>query len=242
MRHGVRLLTPTRVSIPMQKHLHNLDLQHEHFVIAHLQREWEEAERSLKRHELATKAKIAAEEVGRVLLSLLLAGGVLAAACVAPNVMALVAPKRGMRRYVKRDMFRKKLREQSSKSYLRYEQSGENEFRVTLTPKGKRRALDLALRHFALRRAKQWDGRWRIAMFDIPKKHDGLRDALRHKLEEIGMVRIQDSVFAYPYPCADEILFWAELYGVMNEIYVGEASFTTALDREVYERFSLKTP
>ncbi len=208
------------------------------FLIGHFQREWDDAARTLKRHERAEQIKTSAKDVGRILLQLALIGGVVTAALVAPKVFVLFA-NRSRRRYLPQDSFTQKLNQQSSKSYLTYTQVGGNEYRIALTPEGRKRALHLALEYFALKKADQWDGRWRIVTFDIPKKHSGLRDALRNKLTEIGMVRLQDSVFVYPYPCHEEIAFWAELYGITHAVHVAEANFLTDLDPDIYTRFSL---
>lgn len=55
-------------------------------------------------------------------------------------------------------------------------------------------------------RAKRWDGRWRVLIFDIPEYRKGLRQKVRHTLRAVGFVRLQDSVWAYPYDCEDFIV------------------------------------
>ena len=59
---------------------------------------------------------------------------------------------------------------------------------------------------------KKWDGRWRMVAFDIPERRRGVRFRLRATMSEIGFVRLQDSVWVYPYNCEDFIaLLKAEL-------------------------------
>lgn len=46
---------------------------------------------------------------------------------------------------------------------------------------------------------KKWDGKWRVVIYDIPHKRKRSRDQLRHLLTKIGFVRLQNSVWIYPY-------------------------------------------
>lgn len=59
---------------------------------------------------------------------------------------------------------------------------------------------------------KKWDGRWRMVVFDIPERRRTARLRLRRIMGEIGFVRLQDSVWVYPYDCEDFVaLLKAEL-------------------------------
>lgn len=63
-----------------------------------------------------------------------------------------------------------------------------------------------------LQRATLWDGMWRVAIFDIPERYGRARRALSYKLQQIGALRLQDSVFIYPFPWREELEFVAELF------------------------------
>ena len=80
--------------------------------------------------------------------------------------------------------------------------------RIELTEKGKRLAEELALRD-ELRQEKQkkWDYKWRIIMFDVWERRRNVRDEIRHTLKEFGFVKVQDSAWAYPYPCEKLLVF-----------------------------------
>lgn len=59
---------------------------------------------------------------------------------------------------------------------------------------------------------KRWNGRWRVVIFDVPEKRRKTRDRLREVMERTGFVRLQDSVWVFPYDCEDFItLLKAEL-------------------------------
>jgi len=54
-------------------------------------------------------------------------------------------------------------------------------------------------------KSKEWDGYWRVVIFDIPETIRGLRDAFREKLREWPFYKLQNSVFVCPYECRQEI-------------------------------------
>ena len=74
-----------------------------------------------------------------------------------------------------------------------------NEGFLALTPAGERTLRIAQAREAASRKPRRWDGRWRVLIFDIAEKRRGLRDRTRRMLADIGFVRLQDSVWAYPY-------------------------------------------
>lgn len=77
-----------------------------------------------------------------------------------------------------------------------------------LTNAGTRRAAE-ASEWFKVRPRVplRWDKKWRIIIFDIWEKRRDVRDQLRSILESSGFVRIQNSVWAYPYPCEELFTF-----------------------------------
>lgn len=80
--------------------------------------------------------------------------------------------------------------------------------RIELTEKGMKIAEELS-QHEEVRPIKQkkWDQKWRIVMFDIWERRRKVRDELRETLKEIGFVKVQNSAWAYPYPCEKLLVF-----------------------------------
>ena len=59
---------------------------------------------------------------------------------------------------------------------------------------------------------RRWDKRWRMVVFDLPERRRVTRAKLRATMAEVGFVRLQDSVWVYPYDCEEFIaLLKAEL-------------------------------
>lgn len=61
---------------------------------------------------------------------------------------------------------------------------------------------------------QQWDGKWRIVLFDIPHHLRQARDAFRFHIRRLGLYPLQKSVFVYPYACGNEIDFLVEFHQV----------------------------
>jgi hypothetical protein len=216
----------------IKKQLKELTPIQEKFIVNRLRKEWAEAERALKRHELAEKAALAGAAIGKGLLALLLVAGAITITAVAPNVFAAFGRSGIFRKYFRSGKLSVELKRGSSRAYWRYRKIGEGEYRVSLTSEGRQAALRAEMRKLKLSRQPKWDGKWRVVIFDVSRKHDSERAILRRKLEEIGMVRIQDSVFVYPYPCTEETMFWASLLNISAGVQVLESRFLTGTDLE----------
>ena len=50
---------------------------------------------------------------------------------------------------------------------------------------------------------KKWDKKWRVLIFDIPDKRTLVRNQIRRNLRSVGFMRLQNSVWVYPYDCED---------------------------------------
>lgn len=56
-------------------------------------------------------------------------------------------------------------------------------------------------------RTQKWDGLWRVVIFDVWERRRATRDRLRLLLIETGFIRLQDSVWIYPYDCEEFIAY-----------------------------------
>src|SRR3989339_49786 len=72
---------------------------------------------------------------------------------------------------------------------------------------------------------KDWDGKWRFIVFDVPEKFRTGRDALRWKIKKLGFYELQKSVFIFPYKCEDEINFIIEFFGIRKYVRYGIIDF-----------------
>lgn len=125
---------------------------------------------------------------------------------VAPNAARLLG-------HIEMDLTKKRkpqyrinqaLQRLSAKGMIRKDSHG----RLHLTPAGvkKARALFEIQRHMSKKRPR-WDNRWRVVIFDVWERRRQTRDRLRSILKRVGFVRIQDSVWAYPYDSEELLVF-----------------------------------
>jgi len=52
---------------------------------------------------------------------------------------------------------------------------------------------------------KEWDGLWRLVIFDIKEVDRVVRNKLREKLKKLGFAMWQESVYISPHPLVDEV-------------------------------------
>ncbi|MBI4050023.1 MAG: hypothetical protein HY398_01080 [Candidatus Doudnabacteria bacterium] len=79
---------------------------------------------------------------------------------------------------------------------LRVRKAGDRIF-LKLTKKGKLKALLLRLyRDFD--KKVEWDGKWRLVMWDIPESSSHERDKIRNLLKDLEFYQLQKSVFISP--------------------------------------------
>jgi len=73
-----------------------------------------------------------------------------------------------------------------------------NEDQFLITPKAIKKIRMLKVEESDWRQ-KEWDGRWRIVVFDIPEPKRRERNILRSLLKRKGFIGLQNSVFISPY-------------------------------------------
>src|SRR3989344_4819282 len=146
------------------------------------------------------------KNIQKIILAVIFTAGVLSLAVIAPNVIGAIG------RLEKTFKRKKNLKYSINNSFTRLREKGLVEIveihgkkvaRITKKGEGK---LDFLDKHnFKIKRPKRWDGRWRVVIFDIKEKRRKTRDLLRKTLWQIGFVKLQHSVWVYPYDCEDLI-------------------------------------
>jgi len=136
----------------------------------------------------------------RIILETVSAAGIISVALVAPNVLRAIKklgfiPLRREREYIR--AARDRLVRQGFLAYqngmLRPTSRGEETLRI------------LNAARYQITKPKRWDRKWRVLIFDIPEERKVVRERIRKILSGLGFVRVQDSVWLYPYDCEDII-------------------------------------
>ncbi len=136
----------------------------------------------------------------KIILGVVASVGLLSVALVAPNALK-VMEKFGFLPAKRQKEFIKAARE---KLVTRGLLEWQGKF-LKLTDTGKAVLTRLELNDYKIKKPKSWDGKWRVLIFDIPEERKTQREKVRRTLASIGFLRLQDSVWVYPYDCQNLI-------------------------------------
>ena len=175
-----------------------------------------------------------------LILRTLAVGGVISVALVAPKTLTL------LKKLDRGAANRKNLYRRITQAISRLEQNGfvrtlgqQGKRHVTLTEKGRIAIEAIYASEYHIPEPAFWDGKWRVVIFDIREKRRKARSQLRSLLSGAGFLRLQDSVWVYPYPCDEFVgLVRAHLKSGTGEMlsFVAEALES---DRHLKEYFHL---
>lgn len=106
--------------------------------------------------------------------------------------------------------------------------SGEPHYRF---PANSAALRSLQFETLTLQKRARWDGVWHMVIFDIPERYAKARRAISKKVVDVGALRLQDSVFVYPFSWKDEIEFTAVTFKVLPYIRYIEARSIDGSDK-----------
>lgn len=157
--------------------------------------------------EKESKKRTRKANLQKVILSTFFALGGLSIALIAPKMTRILAK-------IEPEFMKNKFRKYSfNRSFTRLKDDGLIVFKKTdngnfahLTSKGEAKLRQLEMNDYRIKKPRRWDGKWRLLAFDIKEERKSLRNKVRHTLKQIGFVRLQDSVWIYPYDCEDLIM------------------------------------
>ncbi len=166
---------------------------------------------------IKTAAEYRRGELCKDILRLVGAGVVVGAAVVAPNAAQLIDYLNPTGR-AERNRIWKAIKYLEDKHRLHIEEKNGTQY-VQLTEKGRRELDELLIWELAVKQPRFWDHKWRLVMFDFPTTYrDQTRRSFRSKLEDMGFVQYQRSVFIYPHECAQEIDIIADWFQVREHV------------------------
>ena len=127
--------------------------------------------------------------------------------------------------FKKYDKFRLKDKIKFSQEMYRLKRAGvikkyiddKGEF-IELTSKGQNLMIGYFTDLLEVKPTSKWDRKWRLVIFDIPDNKRRERDILRAKLNRIGFVKLQESVYVFPYECAEIIEALKDMYFIKPHV------------------------
>lgn len=175
--------------------------------------------RFVDKHSMATS-------VSKAILAIALLGGAITVAFVAPGLVKTLGKNAAVNKREQKERYRKlwerfytlkkrglfELKKENSDGSLIYQ----------FTEKGRLVSKKFLLETLEIEKPQKWDGKWRVASFDIPEKYKLARRAFQQKLRELNFFPLQKSVWVHPFPCESEIKFLCDLLQInpFVEIFV----------------------
>ncbi|MFH1472839.1 MAG: CRISPR-associated endonuclease Cas2 [bacterium] len=154
--------------------------------------------------ETEVKKRAKKDNLQKIILESLLAVGLVGVAITAPNAIKVLR-QLGIIDARNKNSSRS-LQVLIRNGYVEFKKDQRGKKHLSITEKGRKKLRGIELSNFKLKKPKNWDGKWRVIIFDIKEKRRKVRDELRIYLNKIGFVRLQDSVWVYPYDCEDLLL------------------------------------
>ncbi len=168
--------------------------------------------------EKETKRERRKNKFERALLESLKWGTFISAAVLAPNTLKALKyfgwlptardPKYSLESAIQR---------LKRKGLIVLQKKEEEEF-YKITQKGKLYLWKYESKAFTVKKPKKWDKRWRLIIFDIREEDRFHRDAVRVMLQNIGCVKLQNSVWVYPYDCEEVVDLLKVNYEIGDEV------------------------
>ena len=184
---------------------------------------------------MSLERKVKKANIQKVILESVKLAGLIGVAAVAPNVLSTMK-RMGFITHSRQIESIKRSRDNLIKKGLLEDKNDQ----LKITQEGKRylfKCLSLG-DNKELNKNKKWDGKWRALIFDIPENRRFDRDNIRRALISIGFMRLQDSVWVYPYDCEKIIaLLKAETEVEGNLLYMIVEALEN--DEEVKKYFGL---
>ncbi|MEK9185712.1 MAG: CRISPR-associated endonuclease Cas2 [Patescibacteria group bacterium] len=137
-------------------------------------------------------------DLQKMILATVKLAGMLAVTAVAPNVLGAMYKIGILPHPRQKESILNSRKRLVDKGFLVYKKG-----LLEITDSGRRFLLRETLFENHKNKKKKWDGKWRVLIFDIPEKRKHDREQVRRTLVSIGFMRLQKSVWVYPYDCED---------------------------------------
>jgi len=181
------------------------------------------------------KSKIDIEGLVLKSLAITALAGVVTLAVIAPNTLQLLKylDKNRQRKRNPKYLINTALTHLVAKKYISISKSGQ----LLLTKEGERRLHLIEYGTYPLPKTK-WDKKWRIVCFDVSEKRKRSREKLRLLLRQVGFVRLQNSVWVFPYD-VEEVINLIKVGNFLEKEVLYMTVYTTGKDTELKSHFKL---
>lgn len=180
--------------------------------------------------ETEVKKKTKNIKIKKMILQSIATVGILGVALVTPNVLGLLK--------IKNNRYKKRYVDSVVNKLIKNGLLEKGKDGISLTKKGEKELEKIESKNYEIKKPKKWDGKWRILIFDISETKKTTRDNIRRTLMMIGFVKLQNSVWVFPYDCEDLItLLKVDLMVGKDMLYI--IADKIEHDFEIKKRFGL---
>ena len=156
----------------------------------------------------------------REILFMVASGTLILSSLFAPNAAQLLKPLlRWRKNWGKIDKRRinDAIKRLNNKKLIEFTEKGDEVY-VKITTNGKNLLRRFDYDNLRLLKARTWNRKWHLIIFDIPDKKRKERQTFSKKLKDLGLYPLQESVFIYPYDCRNEIDFSCEFLSISRYV------------------------
>jgi len=139
--------------------------------------------------------------IGNIILKTIAVAGFISVAVLTPNALQMINQLSRKKDRKRKYYLETRIYKLKQKGLIKFQKKNGVNI-ICLTEKGQ---LEL-LKGISYKNPPKWDGKWRIIIFDIKEFRRSTRNNLRKQLVNFGFVRLQNSVWIYPYDCEDIII------------------------------------
>ena len=143
--------------------------------------------------------------IKKVVLTSIAAVGLISVAVLAPNALQVIGQFSSKKDRYRRYNINTSINNLLSKGLIEFKTKNGNKF-VRLTSKGEKELAKYELGDLKIEKPKKWDKKWRMVIFDIKETRKGIRTMLRNTLSRLGFVKLQNSVWIFPFDCEELVI------------------------------------
>lgn len=157
--------------------------------------------------------------IRRIILGVIGIAGLLTMMAVVPNALqALTLFGVGKRKYNPKYHTQSTLHKLIRQGLVKLSKNHQGVDCVRLTERGHAELRKYELSETVIKKPKHWDGKYHLIIFDIKEWKRSTRNQLRIWLEHLGFVRLQNSVWVYPYKCREAITLIKSYFRLGGEV------------------------
>ena len=132
----------------------------------------------------------------------------------------------GFKEYNKREKqkFRESLYYLKKRGLVKIIENSSGGFTAKLSKTGEKMLESIDIDCLELKN-KEFDGKWRVVIFDVPVRLNIKRHAFTERLKTLGFIMVQRSVWICPFRCRKELAMLTQFYEIEKYVTYLETSF-----------------